>query len=126
MHESLQHIWFQASYILGWSSNGKQITLYMELFLTERHPKWEKKKRDEFGCYKTAELSFDGATNVQGLPRDNQKVEWDSKLPEYISHCEIEEFKVGSQNVRIQGDGLKLSFEFDRIELRFDVEGEWP
>jgi hypothetical protein len=117
---SLEHIIFDESSILGWKKNNYSLEIYIDFLLSSKHPMFEKYDVfSEYGCYKTGVLVIERLEFATGLPEENHTPEWNKITGEYKDIAEIDSFNISNGCViKIEADNLRVLIKGNGIVIR--------
>lgn len=65
--DSLEHVYFEDSWILGLTFDADQLCFTCDLVLLDSHPQYSAPRDGEQYCYLRGELTFDGVTELHWL-----------------------------------------------------------
>lgn len=118
MIEDIEHFIWDHSYLLAWDYAGDSLKLWLELMLSDQHPRFEEYDRKQFaGCYKLGLLTFHGIKDLKGLPQPRAPLQWKPELEEYHDRAEFEEVNMENGWATFSAEGFDLVFAFGDLAL---------
>lgn len=99
--DNFKNIYLEDSFVLGIEESNAQISFFVEMVLTEKHPMYSPPNEDEEYCYKKGKIIFYEPKFVKWIKKNTQPF---TDADESEDYGNIDFFELSSEGYHLLGD----------------------
>ncbi|WP_294043196.1 hypothetical protein [Thiolapillus sp.] len=112
--DSFKNIYLEDSFVLGIEESDNQMSFIVEMVLTENHPMYSSRHKDEQYCYKKGKIIFQDVKSVKWLNKNTRPF---TDADDSEDYGNIDFFQLSSDGYHLSGDWGEVIIKSSPPEL---------